>query len=160
MRWLISTVLKVCKFLYGVSGFTLVIMMLLTVLDVFLRIVGTPITGVYELVGYFGSIVVGFALPFTTWTKGHIYMEFLMEKLPEQSRDIANIFTRIVGIALFGFAVYNLVDVGTVLYSTGEVSPTLELPVYPFAWGVAISCFMVCFVLFCDILRIVGGEYD
>jgi TRAP-type C4-dicarboxylate transport system permease small subunit len=160
MRRLVLTVLKISKFLYGVSGFTLVIMMLLTVLDVVLRIVGRPITGAYELVGYFSSIVVGFALPFVTWTRGHVYMEFVTEKLPKQNQEIAGIFTRIIGIALFAFAAYYLVDVGVVLYSTGEVSPTLQLPVYPFAWGVAICCLMTCLVLFCDILRIGGGEYD
>lgn len=160
MKWLISTVLKVCKFLYGVSGFTLVVMMLLTVLDVALRMVGRPITGVYELVGYFASIVVGFALPFTTWTRGHIYMEFVVDKLPVQSRDIANILTRIIGIALFAVVAYNLVDVGIVLYDTGKVSPTLQLPVYPFAWAVAACCCIICLVLFCDILRVRGGEYE
>ena len=160
MKWLVSAVLKVCKFLYGVSGFTLVVMMLLTVLDVALRMVGRPITGVYELVGYFASIVVGFALPFTTWTRGHIYMEFVIDKLPVQSRDIANILTRIIGIALFAVVAYNLVDVGIVLYDTGEVSPTLQLPVYPFAWAIAVCCCIICLVLFCDIVRVRGGEYE
>jgi TRAP-type C4-dicarboxylate transport system permease small subunit len=159
MKWLISPVLKVSKFLYGVSGFTLVMMMLLTASDVTLRIIGRPITGAYELVGYFSSIVVGFALPFVTWTRGHVYMEFVTEKLPKQNREIAHIFTRIIGIALFAFGAYYLVDVGIVLYGTGEVSPTLQLPIYPFAWGVAICFFMTCLVLFCDILRI-GGEEE
>ena len=112
MKWLIPTVLKVCKFLYGVSGFTLVIMMLLTVLDVAMRIMGRPIAGVYELVGYFSAIVVGFALPYTTWTRGHIYMEFVIDKLPVLSKDFANIFTRVIGIALLAVVAYSLVDVG------------------------------------------------
>jgi TRAP-type C4-dicarboxylate transport system permease small subunit len=135
-------------------------MMLLTVLDVILRVAGRPITGAYELVGYFSVVVAGFALPFTTWTRGHVFMEFLMDKLPSQSREIANIFTRIIGIALFAFVTYNLVDVGVSLYNTGEVSPTLQLPVYPFAHGLAFCCFMMCFVLVCDILRIWGGEHE
>lgn len=160
MRWLLSTVLKVSKFLYGVSGVTLIVTVLLTVLDVLLRSFGRPITGTYELVGYFSTIVVGFALPLTTWTKGHVYMEFILEKITKQNQDIANIFTRIIGIVLFAFATYYLVDMGIVLQSTGEVSPTLQLPVYPFAWCVAISSFMMCFVLFCGILRIHGGEYE
>ena len=160
MKWLISTVLKVCKFLYGVSGFTLVIMMLLTVFDVAMRIMGRPIAGVYELVGYSAAIVVGFALPYTTWTRGHIYMEFVLDKLPVRSKDFANILTRIVGIALLAVVAYNLVDVGIDLYVTGEVSPTLQLPVYLFVWAVAFCCCMMCLVLFCDMLRIRGGEYE
>jgi TRAP-type C4-dicarboxylate transport system permease small subunit len=160
MRWLISTVLAICKFLYGISGVTLVVMMLLTVSDVVLRMVGRPIEGVYELVGYFSSIVVGFALPFTTWTKGHVYMEFLVDRFPVRTKKVASVLTRIIGIALFAFVAYNLADVGRVLYDTGEVSPTLQLPVYPFAWAVAVCCCMMCLTLVCDILRMRGGEYE
>ena len=160
MRSILSVGLKISKFLYAVSGITLVFMMLLTVLDVMLRILGRPIAGTYELVGYSGAVVIGFALPFTSWSRGHVYMEFLIEKLPKERRGVVNVSTRIIGIILFGLAAYNLIDVGIVLYTTGEVSPTLRLPVYPFAWGVGVCCFVICFVLFCDILRIYGGEYE
>ena len=135
-------------------------MMLLTVLDVILRIFGRPITGAYELVAFSGAVVVGFALPLTTWTKGHVYMEFLIERLPKHVRDLANISTRIIGIILFALAAYNLVDVGIDLYNNGEVSPTLQMPFYPIAWGVGVCCFIMCLVLFCDILKIYGDEYE
>jgi TRAP-type C4-dicarboxylate transport system permease small subunit len=160
MRWLLSAGLKISRFLYVISGVGLVVMMLLTVLDVALRMVGRPITGAYELVGYLGVVVVGFALPLTTWTRGHVFMEFVIEKIGEQNRQIANVFTRIIGIALFAVAVYSLADIGIDLYNTGEGSPTLQLPVYPFAWAAALCCSVMCLVLFCDILRIYGGEYD
>jgi TRAP-type C4-dicarboxylate transport system permease small subunit len=160
MRLFLLIGLKISKFLYAVSGITLVFMMLLTVLDVTLRALGRPITGAYELVAFSSAVVVGFALPLTTWTKGHVYMEFLIERLPEHVRNFANLSTRIIGIILFALAAYNLIDVGIDLYTTGEVSPTLQLPFYPVAWGVGLCCFIMCLVLFCDILKIYGEEHE
>ncbi|PKL15498.1 MAG: C4-dicarboxylate ABC transporter permease, partial [Spirochaetae bacterium HGW-Spirochaetae-5] len=50
----------------------IIIMMLLSVADVVLRLFGKPIPGAYELVGVLGTIVVSFALGFTSLEKGHI----------------------------------------------------------------------------------------
>lgn len=160
MTWLTSAVLRTSKFLFGISCITLVVMMLLTVIDVALRTAGKPITGAYELIGYLSVIAVGFSLPLTTWTKGHVFMEFIIERIRGQGRNVANTLTRMVGMGLFAVATYSLAEVGMDLYNTGEGSPTLQLPVYPFAWCAAASCFTMCFVLLCDILRIFGGEYD
>ncbi len=159
MKSLLSIGLRISRFLYVISGIGLVVMMMLTVVDVALRIVGRPITGTYELVGYLSVVVVGFALPLTTWNKGHIFMEFVIDRIGKGKRDIANTVTRIIGMVLFAVATYSLVDIGADLYNTGEGSPTLQLPVYPFAWAAALCCSIMCFVLFCDILRIYGGDY-
>ena len=153
-----AAVLSISRFLYAVSGITLVVMMLVTVLDVTLRAIGRPITGAYELIGYLSVLVVGFALPFTTWTKGHVFMEFIIERINERNREIANVFTRLVGVGLFAIATYSLLLIGVDLFTTGEGSPTLQLPVYPFAWSAGFSCLTMCFVLGCDIFRIFGGE--
>lgn len=160
MKWVLSAGLKISRFLYVISGIGLVVMMMLTVVDVALRLVGRPITGTYELVGYLSVVVVGFALPLTTWNKGHVFMEFVIDRIAKGNRDIANTFTRIIGIALFAVGTYSLAEIGADLYNTGEGSPTLQLPVYPFAWAAAFCCSIMCFVLFCDILRIYGGKYD
>jgi TRAP-type C4-dicarboxylate transport system permease small subunit len=160
MRWLNVTVLGICKLLFAVSCATLVIMMLLTVFDVILRTLGRPITGAYELIGYLSVIAVGFSLPWATWTKGHVFMEFIIVKIRIQFRNVADIFTRVVGMGLFTVATYSLVEVGMDFYRTGEGSPTLQIPMYPFAWSAALSSFMMCFVLLCDLLGIFGGAYD
>jgi TRAP-type C4-dicarboxylate transport system permease small subunit len=155
-----KAVLKTSKFLYVISGCNLVIMMLLTVSEVILRKTGISVTGAFELVTFASSIVVSFAIPYTTWRRGHVYMEFIMDRMPEQIRKIANVSTRIIGIALCALAAYYLVDVGIDVYGTGEHSPTLRLPLYPFAFAVSLCFWMTCFVLFCDILRLNGEEYE
>ncbi len=158
MEHVLKIALKISRFLYTLSGVALVGMMLLTVADVILRQFGRPILGTYELVGFCGAVVIGFGLPYTSWTKGHVYMEFLIEKMPERVRNMANMVTRLLGIALFSVAAYNLFIVGRDLFNSGEVSPTLNFPFYPVAYGVGICCIIICLMLLCDILKIYGDR--
>lgn len=159
MEHLLQVSLKICKFLYALSGAALVWMMLLTVADVILRELGRPIIGTYELVAFSGAVVVGFGLPYTSWTRGHVYMEFLVEKIPRRSRNIAYVLTRLMGITLFAVAAYNLFLVGVDLYNSGEVSPTLNFPFYPVAYGVGLCCSLVCLMLLCDIVKAFGDHH-
>jgi TRAP-type C4-dicarboxylate transport system permease small subunit len=160
MGSLLGISLRLTRFLNGIAGVALVFMMLLTVADVILRTFGRPITGTYEMVGFSGAVVIGFALPFTSWIRGHVYMEFLIQRLPKQVRDRMNLFTRGIGIILFALIAYNLMVVGIDLQKSGEVSPTLRFPFYPVVYGVGICFFIECLVLFCDILKIRGDKYE
>jgi len=159
MEHILQVAVKICKFLYALSGVALVEMMLLTVADVILRELGRPITGTYELVAFSGAVVVGFGLPYTSWTRGHVYMEFLVEKMPRGSRNMAYAITRLMGMSLFAVAAYNLFLVGVDLYNSGEVSPTLNFPFYPVAYGVGVCCSLVCLMLLCDIVK-AYGDYN
>ena len=160
MKIILASVHKLSKILNSISSIALVSIMVLTVADVVLRIFKRPITGTYEIVGLLGAIVIGFGIPITSWIRGHIYVDFLTQKLPQERRNIVNIFTRLLGIGLFFVAGWNLIIVGMDLYHTGEVTLTRQLPFYPVAYGLALSCFVQCFVLICDILKIVGEEYE
>jgi TRAP-type C4-dicarboxylate transport system permease small subunit len=151
----------------GISGFMnaiaavgLTFIMLLTTLDVILRIFKTPIVGTYELVAFTGGVIIGFAIPMTSWARAHIYVDFLIHKLPEGNRNIANVFTRLMVIIFFIIASVNLFKHGWYLYNTGEVSPTLQLPFYPVVFGIAVACVLECLVLAADIMKILGGKYE
>jgi TRAP-type C4-dicarboxylate transport system permease small subunit len=55
---------------FNVLACTAVIaMMLLSAADVVLRLFGKPIPGTYELIGFLGTIIVSFALGFTSMEK-------------------------------------------------------------------------------------------
>jgi TRAP-type C4-dicarboxylate transport system permease small subunit len=143
-----------------VAGIAITFIMLLTVLDVVLRSFRMPITGAYELVALSGAIVVGFALPLTSFMRGHIFVDFFVLKLPPPARQACNILTRCLGIGLFFLIGWNLFKVGMNLQKTGEVSLTLQLPFYPIAFGVAVCCFVQCLVLAADLIKISRGEYE
>ena len=148
------------RFLNLIAGITLTFMMLLTVADIILRFLRRPIVGTYELVAFSGAVVIGFSVPLTSWMKGHVYVDFLILRFSQKTRNLIHILTRCLVIGLFLMIGWNLIKYGMDLYKSGEVSPTLQMPFYPVAYGVAICCFIQCLVIFCDILKILGGKYE
>jgi len=150
----------ISKALNFIAGICLTFMMFLTVADVSLRAAGHPIIGTYEIVALSLAVVIGFGIPKVSLDRGHVYMEFLLEKMGPRAKDILNTFTRILVIILFIFIGYNLFNVGAEFHASGEVSPTIKLPFYPVAYGVGVCCFLECFVFIFDIVRIWRGQYE
>jgi len=157
---MINKVEGLSKFFNIFAGIAITFMMLLTVTDVVLRYFRRPITGTYELVAFSGAIVIGFAVPLTTFLKGHMLVDFFILKLPKGIRNSVNIFTRLLGIVLFSLLGWNLIKLGMDLYRTGEVSLTLQLPFYPVAFGVGVCCFVQCIVLIVHIFQVIGNTYE
>ena len=160
MQSIINKVHGLSRFLNAIAGIAITFIMLLTVVDVILRSFRMPILGAYELVAFSGAIVVSFAVPLTTFLKGHVLVDFFILKFPKALRNTFNIITRLLGIALFAIAGWNLIKMGMDLYRTGEVSLTLQLPFYPVAFGIGFCAFVECLVLIAQIFQVMGGTYD
>jgi len=151
---------RISKILNIIGGSALTFMMFLTVADVGLRALGHPILGTYEIVGLALALVIGFGIPRVSMDRGHVFMEFVVEKLPKNWKMIMNTFTRILCIILFILIGYNLFSVGNEFHMSGEVSPTLKLPFLPVAYGVGVCCFIEVLVFVNDIIRIWRGQYE
>ena len=130
-----------------------VAMMLLSTADVILRLFGKPIPGTYELVGFLGTVVVSFALAFTSMEKGHIAVEILVEKLPQRTQLAIEAFCNLIGALLFGVIAYQAVLYAVDMKKSGEVSLTLQMPPYPFIFGIAAGCALLCLLLVADFLK-------
>ncbi len=139
--------------MFAIAGVALAASMALTVSDVILRAFQRPIVGAYELVGLLGAIVVGFAIPETSRSNGHVIMDFLPSVLSGGWRRLLRIVTRLIGISLFLTIAVNLWSMGIDFRINGEVTPTLQLPLYPVAWGLSVCCLIECLTLFNDILE-------
>jgi TRAP-type C4-dicarboxylate transport system permease small subunit len=155
-----NTLKSVSKVLNFIAGIALTFMMFLTVADVLLRAGGHPIIGTYEIVALSLALVIGFAIPQISLDKGHVYMEFLLEKFSKRGKNLMNTFTRVLCLILFAFIGYNLFNVGAGFHASGEVSATIKIPFYPVAYGVAVCCLLECCVFIFDIVRIWRGQYE
>jgi len=150
----------ISKILNSVAGIAVTLMMLLTVSDVLLRAGGHPIIGTFEIVALLLALVIGFAIPQVSLDRGHVAMDFLLVKLSRTGKNVMNTFTRVLGLIFFAFIGYNLFNVAARFHTSGEVSPTIKLPFYPVAYGVAVCCLLECFVFIFDIARIWRNEYE
>ena len=156
----ISILRFISKLLNSIAGVAVTFMMLLTVADVLLRAGGHPIIGTFEIVALLLALVIGFGIPQVSLDKGHVFMDFLLEKLSKKGKNVMNTFTRVLCLILFASIGYKLFSVGARFHASGEVSPTIMLPFYPVAYGVAVCCLLQCCVFISDIVRIWRGEYE
>jgi TRAP-type C4-dicarboxylate transport system permease small subunit len=136
-----------------IAAFAVVFIMLLTTADVVLRMFRHPIPGTYEIVGFSGSLIIGFSLAYTFIQKGHIAVEILVQRLPWLGRVIINIINDILSFGLFGILSWQSVKYAQSLKLSGEVSPTIQMPTYPFVYGVAVGAALLCVVLLVDLIR-------
>jgi TRAP-type C4-dicarboxylate transport system permease small subunit len=150
----------ISKLLNLIAGIAVTFMMFLTVADVLLRAGGHPIIGTFEIVSLLLALVIGFGIPQVSLDRGHVYMDFLVEKLSENGRRVMNTFTRVLCLALFASIGFKLFSVGARFHASGEVSPTIMIPFYPVAYGVAVCCLLECCVFIFDIVRIWRGQYE
>jgi TRAP-type C4-dicarboxylate transport system permease small subunit len=123
-------------------------MMLLTCADVVLRLFKHPILGTYELVGLFGALTIALAIPATTLNKGHVAVDFLIDKLPSSARKICTIITILLSICLFALIAWQSFLYADSLRSTGEVTLSLQMPFYPVVYTISAAALLVCIVLF------------
>jgi TRAP-type C4-dicarboxylate transport system permease small subunit len=146
------------RLMYVIAGVAMASCVLLTVADVILRCFKRPILGTYELVGILAAMLIGFALPQTSRTQGHVFMDLFTGRLSPGLWKGFRILSRMLGILFFAAICWNLWVMGDDFMASGEGSTTLQIPLYPVAYALAICCFVECLVLFMEMFEKKEGE--
>jgi|Deesub1362A_J573_1020465.scaffolds.fasta_scaffold00186_23 TRAP-type C4-dicarboxylate transport system permease small subunit len=143
---------RFAHFMNWVAAASIFGMMLLTTTDVVLRYFRRPIPGTYEIVGFLGSIAVGFALASTSVNRAHVAVSILFQRLPPKAQTFVDAFNSLVAAGFFGILTWQCGALAEDLRQAGEVSMTLEMPFYPFVYGISAGCAMLAVTLFVDFL--------
>ncbi|MDO9558627.1 MAG: TRAP transporter small permease [Syntrophales bacterium] len=130
-----------------VACFAIVAMMLLSCADVALRLIGAPIPGAYEMVGFISAVIVSFSLAHTSLQRGHVAVEIIFEKLSPRTQFIVDAAGNLISAILFGLVAWQSLAYGVDLRRSGEVSLTLQMPLHPFVYGIAAGCGLLALVL-------------
>ncbi len=160
MKRFLDGVLKINEAMQAIASVFLTFIVLLTTLDVVLRLFRMPIPGSVEIIAIAGGVVIGFTVPITSWMRGHISVDFVLNSLSGRTRDAFNVVTRCVAIFLVLLISWNSAKIGAGFMKGSEVSGTLQIPLYPVAYALAVCFFVLAVVLVCDILKIIGGTYE
>ncbi len=121
---------KFSDFLKILGGIALTGMMLLTVIDVIGRFFKHPIFGSVELTGFFATIIVATALPYTYKMDGHVGVEILVRLLSKKTQLIIDIFTRSLSLVLFCLITWQMFLYAEDIKQSGEVSMNMEFPIF------------------------------
>jgi TRAP-type C4-dicarboxylate transport system permease small subunit len=156
MKRFLSVVYNLDITFHAVAGVGLAFMMSVTAADIVMRTLGRPIVGAIELISFSGAVVIGFAVPYSSWMRAHVVVDFVTQRLSPVANRILESITRLVGVILFLFIGVNFIWYGLTLIKTGEISAGLRIPYYPITFGLALSCFLESLTLFADLLR--GGR--
>ncbi len=136
------------------AGLCLAAMILMTCANIFLRVVWLPLKGTYELMGYFGALVTAFALGYTQMKKAHIAVDVLVMLFNRKVQLILQGVNCLICTIFFSLAGWQLSQYATTLWKTGEVTETLLIAYYPFAYGVAGGCLLLALVMLVEFLKL------
>ncbi|MDY6878707.1 MAG: TRAP transporter small permease [Thermodesulfobacteriota bacterium] len=146
-----------------IAGCFLGAMVLLTCANIFFRLpwtIGMPISGAFELMGYFGAVAMAFSLAFTQTRKGHIAVDILVLGFSRRPRQILNSINDVLCMVFFGAVSWQITRYGITLLDTGEVTETLGIIYYPFTFCVALGCAAIALVFLTDLLRSLFSKED
>ena len=121
-------------------------MMLVTCADIILRVLRISISGAYDIVRIAAAMTIACGLPYTTAVKGHVAVEFFFHRLGRRGRVVADTLIRLATMVLFSLLTWQFVHYGIGLKKSGEVSMTLQLPVFWVPHVMAFSCAIVVLV--------------
>lgn len=151
---------RMCRFLLLIAGLTLAFMFLFTLFNVIMRAFGKPIVGDFEIISFLGAVVFGLSIPYTSLLKGHVFVDFLIEKLSPKAGATMEVITRVLGIALFLWMSWNFITMSLDLIKSKEVTPVFQLPYYPISFGLAFSCIIECLTLALQIKLTIRGHHE
>ncbi len=130
----------------AIAGFSVMVMVGVTTVDIILRVLRMPVAGAYDIVRIAGLVAIAAALPYTTATKGHVAIEYFFHKLGPAGRLAVDTLMRALTVALFGLLAWQCAAYGNSLRQSGEVSMTLQLPIFWAPYLLGLSCVLVALV--------------
>ncbi len=146
------------QILICIAGLFLMAMIFLTCANVFSRLVWIPISGSFELMGYFGAVLTAFALGYTQIRRGHIAVDVLVLRFSKKTQRILNGINYLICMVFFALVSWQIAKYATTLWKTGELTETLRIVYYPFTYGVAFGCATLSLVFLTDLLKSVFYE--
>ena len=150
-----KAVTRISDFFTMIASAALVLMMVLSCADIFMRyLFSRPITGTYDVVGLSGAVLVSFALPYTMLKKGHVAVELLVQSLSRGKQLVIETFSHLLGISLFLVMVWQAILLSRDMKAAGEVTPTVHLPFYPIVYCMALCFFILSLAIVVNLLHV------
>jgi len=132
----------------GIGLAAMLVMMAITCIDVIgAKVFKSPILGALDVVQLCQIVAIAFAASMTLIVGRHIQVEFFIDLLPRRIQVVINFLVLLIVLGLFMVVIWRVSLLGYSFQTSGEYSPTAYIPLYPFAYAIALACIPVCLVL-------------
>lgn len=140
-----------------VAGGTLVAMMLLSVVNMFLRALGHPFGGTAEVVGWLAAITAAFALGYTQLYRGHVAIDLVVNRFSRRGQGVTDAIMLFSSAILFALAAWRTAVYAGRLWQLGSLSETIQIAFFPFTYAVALGFASLSLALLVDGLKSLKG---
>jgi TRAP-type C4-dicarboxylate transport system permease small subunit len=128
-------------------------MLLLLVGNILGRKVWKPIYGTFDFVSFINTILVAFAIPYCALKGGHTQVEMVVERFSQRVQGIIGGIVGILGLGIFSLITWQCVVFAIDMKRSGELSMTALVPFYPYVYGIAFGCALLCLVILADLIK-------
>ncbi|MBN2125799.1 MAG: TRAP transporter small permease [Deltaproteobacteria bacterium] len=133
----------------GLAG--ILLMMVITCVDVFgAKLFLAPVFGALDIVMLAQLVAISFSGAAAYILGRHVQVEFFVAILPKRAQALVDGLMQLLGFLFFAVVVWRLLVFGYSYQTGGEVSPTLRMPLHPFAYGAGIAMISLCLLLLFD----------
>ena len=130
--------LSACFEWIGMAG--MLLMMLITCIDVIgAKVFNSPFLGAIDIVELSQVIALSFANSMTLLTDRHIRVEFVFNKLSQNTQNLISTVINFIEMVLFIIIIWRVIVLGYSFHSSGEYSMAAYIPYHPFTYAIAIS---------------------
>jgi TRAP-type C4-dicarboxylate transport system permease small subunit len=154
-----SGVWSATRIMVYIAAVALFAMMMVTVADVVGRYAfDKPIKGAYELVGFLLAIAGSWGIAYCQVKKGHIRVDFILQRFPPKGRAILTSFACFLGFIAFSLLTWRVIVLANYYLSLkrGSATDTLGIPIFPFVVVLAIGTGVMALVLLFDLIRAIA----
>ena len=126
----------------------MLLMMVITCIDVVgAKIFRWRLLGAIDFVMLFQIVAISFAASMAQVLRRHIQVESFFRLLPGRAQAVINIIVSLIVFVFFIVIIWQVCMLGYSFQTSGEYSPTAYIPLYPFAYAIALACIPFCLVL-------------
>lgn len=162
---LLNGILKILQnlsaYLAYIGAFSLFAMMCLTITDVAGRyIFKKPVLGAFEITEFMVLVLIFSFLGYAQANKSHVSVDLFMMLFPKKLKIYIEIFNHLACLAIMILICRMGFEKALEMMETGESSPNLALPSYPFVFFLVLGCAVMCIEFLRDIIRILKTKKE
>jgi len=132
----------------------MLLMMVITCIDVIgAKVLRWRLLGALDIVVLSQIVAIAFSAAMALILGRHIRVEFLHHLLPRRAQALIDSGVLLLCLGLFILIIWRLCVLGYSFQTSGEYSPTAYIPLYPFAYAIALASIPVALELLLAFLK-------